>query len=93
MLRIRRSVQAKYNTEASYLAAQTLAAREGKVIDAAPSAPALDPMAAAEQAGNTKGGFVAAQHHRPPREAPDGSASAGAPEANAEEIQIDEDDV
>jgi pre-mRNA-splicing factor SYF1 len=29
MLRIKRSVQAQFNTEASYLAAQTMAARQG----------------------------------------------------------------
>lgn len=93
MLRIRRSVQAKYNTEASYLAAQTLAARDGKVVDAAPVASALDPMAAAEQAGASKGGFVAAKHGGPSQEAPENGAGAGALESNAEEIQIDDDDM
>ncbi|EJD53268.1 protein prenylyltransferase [Auricularia subglabra TFB-10046 SS5] len=90
MLRIKRSVQAKYNTEASYIAAQTLAAREGKTMEPESTAQAVDAMAAAEQA---RGGFVAAKHGGPPREPPDGAAAGGAPAANAEEIQIDDDDM
>jgi pre-mRNA-splicing factor SYF1 len=53
-LRIRRSVQALFNTEASYLAAQTITARqgngEGQVQNSATTGPALDAMAATEKA-------------------------------------------
>jgi len=87
MLRIRRSVQAKYNTEASYLAAQTLASRDGKITESAPAA-AVDAMAAAEQASAPPGrGFVAAKHGNAQPQPPEAST------ANADEIQIDEDDV
>src|SRR5258708_22370173 len=61
MLRIKRSVQAQFNTEASYLAAQTMAARQG-ASEQEESVP-QDAMAAAEKQGNggTKGpAFVSA---------------------------------
>ncbi|KAF8078124.1 hypothetical protein FPV67DRAFT_1464273 [Lyophyllum atratum] len=95
MLRIKRSVQAQFNTEASYLAAETMAARQG-TRKAEEEAEALDAMAAAEkQAGGAKGpAFVAATKTRLPPV--DGEAevvaSATAPVANAEEIHISDDD-
>lgn len=57
MLRIKRSVQAQFNTEASFLAAQTVAARKGAAVDLnAEAEDAADPMAAAErQAAGGKG--------------------------------------
>jgi pre-mRNA-splicing factor SYF1 len=49
-LRIRRSVQALFNTEASYLAAQTVAARQGEDLSNVSNGPEpADPMAAAER--------------------------------------------
>ena len=50
-MRIRRSVQALFNTEVSYLAAQTVAARQGTGQDGAKNGQdgTVDPMAAAEQ--------------------------------------------
>ncbi len=47
-MRIKRSVQAQFNTEASFLTAQTLAARKGTAAEAErDAADAADPMAAA----------------------------------------------
>ena len=97
MLRIKRSVQAQFNTEASYLAAQTMAARQGTtkanddvVVDS------QDAMAAAERqaAGGIKGpAFVAATATK--LTLPDATAQDGltaAPTANADEIQISDDE-
>ncbi|KAI6151001.1 hypothetical protein BKA82DRAFT_4122742, partial [Pisolithus tinctorius] len=98
MLRIKRSVQAQFNTEASYLAAQTLSTKQnnGGAQDASPQP--SDPMAAAEQqAGAIKGpSFVAAKNTTLPRL--DGSPSetpqtAKQPEVNADEIQISDEEV
>ncbi|KIJ60637.1 hypothetical protein HYDPIDRAFT_160583 [Hydnomerulius pinastri MD-312] len=95
MLRIKRSVQAQFNTEASYLAAQTMSAKRGDGASAEPSLPPSDPMAAAEQqAGGAKGpAFVAAQKTALPR--PEGAEPAPTQQAaNADEIQIsDEEDL
>jgi pre-mRNA-splicing factor SYF1 len=92
MLRIRRSVQAQFNTEASYLAAQTIAAREGTKIAGDTSAEPQDAMAAAErQAGGTKGpAFVAAKEtalHKP-----EGMEVEEVVDANADEIHISDDE-
>jgi len=49
-LRIKRSVQALFNTEASYIAAQTVAARQGEArVDIAGGSEVVDAMAAAER--------------------------------------------
>lgn len=87
MLRIKRSVQAQFNTEASYIAAQ-MASKEGEV-EQAETEMDVDPMAAMErEAGGGKKGpaFVAASSNpaiqKPPQE----------PETNAEEIQISDDE-
>ncbi|KIY66119.1 spliceosome complex protein [Cylindrobasidium torrendii FP15055 ss-10] len=83
MLRIKRSVQAQFNTEASYLASQTVAARGGEGAGK-PEDP-KDAMAAADKM------FVAATTtalHKP-----DANGQAEAPAVNEDEIQIDEDDV
>jgi pre-mRNA-splicing factor SYF1 len=92
MLRIRRSVQAQFNTEASYLAAQAIAASEGNK-PASQDDEDYDPMAAAEKQANggAKGpAFVAATKtalHKPQE------TQASAPVANTDEIQIsDEED-
>lgn len=93
MLRIKRSVQAQFNTEASYLAAQTLSAKQNGG-SAEPDAPPTDAMAAAEQqAGASKGpAFVAAKKTALPP--PEGTeAQPTQQEGNADEIQIsDEED-
>ncbi|EMD38479.1 hypothetical protein CERSUDRAFT_135308 [Gelatoporia subvermispora B] len=88
MLRIRRSVQAQFNTEASYLAAQ-MASKES-AVEEEPAAPA-DPMAQAErQAGGTKGpAFVSAKQNPVRQEEQTQSASAL---ANEEEIHISGDE-
>lgn len=58
MLRIKRAVQASYNTESSFIAAQTAAAKKGeKSIDAARAvAEAADPMAGLEREAAGSGG-------------------------------------
>lgn len=63
MLRIKRSVQAQFNTEASYLAAQTMAAREGTRKAAEEEESAQDAMAAAERKASSgkEPAFVAAK--------------------------------
>lgn len=88
MLRIKRSVQAQFNTEASYLAAQTMAARQGVAIeDTTPT----DPMAAAErQATGTKGpAFVAAASSSQEVASSDAAAPS---QTNADEIHISDDE-
>ena len=94
MLRIKRSVQAQFNTEASYLAAQTLSAKQNGA-PAEPVAQPADAMAAAEQqASATKGPtFVAAKKTALPT--PEGAeAQPAEQEGNADEIQIsDEEDL
>ncbi len=88
MLRIKRSVQAQFNTEASYLAAQALAASQGAAKDAEEEA-ALDPMAAAERQTGSKAGptFVSAKQQALQK---DDDEQAPSPQAvgNADEIQI-----
>jgi pre-mRNA-splicing factor SYF1 len=95
MLRIKRSVQAQYNTEVSFLAAQASAAREGgakKAAAAAAAAVPADAMAAVENEAKGKAGpaFVAAKTNggAPNASAPAENGDAG----NADEIQIDDED-
>ncbi|KAJ6500468.1 hypothetical protein C8R45DRAFT_977824 [Mycena sanguinolenta] len=88
MLRIKRSVQAQFNTEASYLAAQTIAAKEGTRI-AEQEVEATDAMAAAEKAAGGLA-FVAAKQTALPR--PEGEATEAAPAVNADEIHISDDE-
>ncbi|KAI5983799.1 hypothetical protein EDD15DRAFT_2313680 [Pisolithus albus] len=98
MLRIKRSVQAQFNTEASYLAAQTLSTKRnnGDAQEASPQP--SDPMAAAEQqAGGTKGpSFVAAKNttlRRLDGSPPETPQTAKQSEVNADEIQISDEEV
>jgi pre-mRNA-splicing factor SYF1 len=96
MLRIKRSVQAQFNTETSYLVAQANAVAKGQVI-AQPTAEAhLDPMAAAEkQAGAARGpAFVSAKKTEGPRGEEDADIPPEASElqANDDEIHISDDD-
>ena len=94
MLRIKRSVQAQFNTEASYLAAQ-MAVKEGGVAkDALEQATApVDAMAAAERQANNGGGkaapaFVSAKSSTNVRE----QEPLQATQANEDEIHISDDD-
>jgi len=98
MLRIKRSVQAQYNTEVSYLAAQAAVAGKGGSVadrgmdDEGDRAAAADPMAMAErEASKGKGlAFVAATQKPPTLEAEDGD---GGGQANEDEIQISDDEL
>jgi pre-mRNA-splicing factor SYF1 len=91
MLRIKRSVQAQYNTEASYLAAQALGTiQESKLEE---NGEPQDAMAAAEkQAYGTNGpAFVAAK--KTGNVQPESNEPAKAAEAaNVDEIRISDDD-
>jgi pre-mRNA-splicing factor SYF1 len=91
MLRIKRSVQAQFNTESSYLAAQALAASQGAAKEAEEE-DELDPMAAAEkQSGGLK--FVSAKQQAL-HKGDDEQASSPQAVGNADEIQIsDEEDI
>ena len=89
MLRIKRSVQAQFNTEASYIAAQMASTKDqveqaevGGGVDA-------DPMAAMERevGGEKKGPAFVAASSNPVKQKP-----LSEPEANAEEIQISDDE-
>lgn len=88
MLRIKRSVQAQFNTEASYLAAQ-MAVKEGSGQEVEVEDPA-DAMAAAEKQAAVKPGpaFVSASTN--PRR--DTSEQPAAPQGNEEEIHISDDE-
>ena len=95
MLRIKRSVQAQFNTEASYLAAQTITARQGAQKAAQIDEP-QDAMAAAEKqvyGGGTNGpSFVAAKTtgNGPPEEHSKDDSSPLA--NNTDEIQISDEE-
>jgi len=97
MLRIKRSVQARFNTEASYLAAQTMTAPQKSVGDEVGAQ--ADPMAAAErQAGGAKTGpsFVAAKKTAALQEGESSAApaveDANGDAGNADEIHISDDE-
>lgn len=99
MLRIKRSVQAQFNTEASFLAAQAMAARKGVASNpVADAEEAADPMAQAErQAGGAKGmAFVPAMKTAVPKE--DQNADEAGAQAvekqfqNEDEIRISDDE-
>lgn len=89
MLRIKRSVQAQFNTEVSYIAAQ-MAKQENGNEEAEEEAPA-DAMAAAERqaGGGAKGPAFVASTQNPEKE-PEQQPSA--PAANADEIHISDDE-
>ncbi|KAJ7470312.1 hypothetical protein FB451DRAFT_1368272 [Mycena latifolia] len=89
MLRIKRSVQAQFNTEASYLAAQTIAAKQGTRI-AEQEAEATDAMAAAEKANAPA--FVAAKQTALPQPEGETNDAAAPAAANADEIHISDDE-
>ncbi len=92
MLRIKRSVQAQFNTEASFLAAQTVAARKGQAVETTAAVP-MDAMAAAEhEATGGKGiSFVSAKHSVNVRET-EAEEEQTAEQRNVDEIHISDDD-
>jgi pre-mRNA-splicing factor SYF1 len=95
MLRIKRSVQAQFNTEASYLAAQTISAKQGtkKVQE---TDDLQDAMAAAEkQAYNGANGpaFVAAKASDDKFVSSANDTVPQAQAANEDEIQISDDEM
>lgn len=98
MLRIKRSVQAQFNTEASYLAAQTISTTQGTRNPDEVAINGQDAMAMADkQASGAKGpAFVAATQTALPRLDDESAPTQGeetAPVVNADEIQIDEEDM
>jgi pre-mRNA-splicing factor SYF1 len=93
MLRIKRSVQAQFNTEASYLAAQAITARQG-TQKAAQIDDAQDAMSGAEKQvyGGTNGpAFVAAKTIGNAPAAGEGN-NMPPPTTNIDEIQISDDE-
>ena len=97
MLRIKRSVQAQFNTEASYLAAQALSAKQG-VAKNVEEEVASDPMAVAErQLGGGKAGpsFVSAKLQAVAKDGGDATPQPASPQAvgNADEIHISDEDI
>jgi pre-mRNA-splicing factor SYF1 len=94
MLRIKRSVQAQFNTEASYLAAQALGTIPGSKTSEEDKEP-QDAMAAAEKeayAGTNGPAFVAAKHTGNVQPAETEEPAAAAETANADEIRISDDE-
>jgi pre-mRNA-splicing factor SYF1 len=93
MLRIKRSVQAQFNTEASYLAAQALGTiHESKEPEENQE---QDAMAAAEKqayAGTNGPAFVAAKKAGNVEAQSEESAKPAAETANVDEIRISDDD-
>jgi pre-mRNA-splicing factor SYF1 len=94
MLRIKRSVQAQFNTEASYLAAQTMAARQGTRKAEEEADATQDAMVAAEKqvGGGVKGpAFVAAKKNALKKDDKDES-EAPPEQTNVDEIHISDDE-
>jgi pre-mRNA-splicing factor SYF1 len=92
-LRIKRSVQSQYNTEASFLAAHALGARKDSEQGAG-EAPAVDAMAAAEKQATKGPSFVKATTTatRNTEANGDTGTTEGKAEGNEEEIQMSDDD-
>lgn len=100
MLRIKRAVQASFNTETSFIAAQAAAARKGteRPTDTANAVArdAADPMAAMERemgGGRTGGPAFVASTLKNPNATTDGAGvevEGGA--ANPDAIEMDEDE-
>lgn len=95
MLRIKRSVQAQFNTEASYLAAEALAAKEGTRKATEEANGSVDAMAMADRQtnGGTKGpAFVTAKKPAPS----DGEGDANLEQvlaSNVDEIHISDEEL
>ncbi|KAF8644139.1 hypothetical protein AX16_008666 [Volvariella volvacea WC 439] len=95
MLRIKRSVQAQFNTEASYLAAQALASRQQGPKNANSEGPEAtqDAMALAEKQSGVKGPSFVAAKQTGPKPSESNTSPAPAPNQNADEIHISDDEV
>ncbi len=99
MLRIKRAVQASFNTEGSFIAAQAAAAQKGieRPTDTANAMArdAADPMAAMERelvGGRTRGPAFVASTLKNPNASTDGAAvEVGGGAANPDAIAMDED--
>ena len=95
-LRIKRSVQSQYNTEASFLAAHALGAKKDGAVDkgSGQAAGPVDPMAAAEKQATKGPSFVRATATAipPPETNGQAEAPAAATEGNEEEIQMSDED-
>lgn len=95
-LRIKRAVQAAFNTESSYLSAKLAQMQKGgqAAREAVEGQQVVDPMAALDQATGVRG-FVAASSGvvggQQPAAAAAGEDGEGQP-ANADEIVMDDDD-
>lgn len=86
MLRIKRSVQAQYNTDVNFIASQAIARSQRQPGDADTDADAADAMAALERQARAPSGFVAAS---------DGPKVSGTPPpvaSNPDAIDIDDAD-
>ncbi|EIW71711.1 hypothetical protein TREMEDRAFT_43021 [Tremella mesenterica DSM 1558] len=102
MLRIKRAVQASFNTEASFITAQAAAARKGteKPTDVAKQTAkdAADPMAAMERDMVTTGGkgapaFVASSLNRTNVNGIDEGQEGGEEVINPDAIEVEDDDI
>jgi pre-mRNA-splicing factor SYF1 len=91
MLRIKRSVQALFNTEASYLAARTVTASNGAAMNDGAGV-AEDAMAAAERDATKGPAFVSATTTKIIHDGAADDAAAVAKGANQDEIHISDDD-
>ncbi|KAF7778864.1 hypothetical protein Agabi119p4_3209 [Agaricus bisporus var. burnettii] len=92
MLRIKRSVQAQFNTEASYLAAQTVAATQGSQISKENGEEPQDAMAAAEKQAGKGPAFVAAKATGSFKPAESNDVAASDQPSNVDEIHISDDE-
>lgn len=105
MLRVKRSVQAKYSSQAAYMSAKLLAAsRAGMDIPSVPEIPNeseqpktmadLEAMVIAEQEAQALPGFVRATVTEPVREMPKDTLAEKADDANAnpDEIELNDSD-
>ena len=93
MLRIKRSVQAQFNTEASYLAAETMAARQG-AKKGQEEAEGQDAMAVAEKQAGVKGPAFVAATAQPVLDEKESETTVEQSLANnVDEIHIDDDDL
>ncbi|KAF6790040.1 pre-mRNA-splicing factor SYF1 [Colletotrichum sojae] len=89
MLRIKRSVQAQYNTDVNFIASQALARSQRRPEDSAVSEVVDDAMAALERQSRAPAGFVAASDAV--QLSPDASMGASVA-ANPDAIDIDDHD-
>jgi pre-mRNA-splicing factor SYF1 len=104
MLRIKRSVQAQFNTDVNFIASQAVARQqemaqgngEDGADDVELGAEKADAMAALERQARAPVGFVAASNgpeggNRPPKTEGGGESAGGLKVSNADEIDIDDD--